>query len=143
MSANPHRKLSVFLADDSAFVRDSLSSYLLSHMPEIEIIGYAETVPVAIESIRALRPDVTILDIRMPGGTGIDVLKAIKSDERDTCVMMFTNETAKHVRDKCIALGADHFFDKSTEFETLNNVLEGLVQERRSRLNQEPVPVGF
>ncbi len=142
MHCEPQQKLSVFIADDSPFVRGSLSSYLLSQSPEIDIVGYAETVPEAIESIRALKPEVVILDIRMPGGTGIDVLTAIKSDETETSVMMFTNETAKHVRDRCIALGADHFFDKSTEFESLNDVLGGLIQERRSRFHQQPMSVG-
>src|SRR5437660_5551026 len=104
MPAIAPQKLSVFIADDSAPVRGSLSSYLLSCTPEIEIVGFAETVPEAIEGIRSLKPDVAILDIRMPGGSGIDVLAAIKSDARKVFVMMFTNEPTQHVRMKCLAL---------------------------------------
>jgi DNA-binding NarL/FixJ family response regulator len=130
MPVHPSRKLTVFIADDSAFIRGSLSSYLLSYSPGIEIVGFAGTAPEAIESIRALKPDVAILDIRMPGGSGIGVLTAIKSDRSNPFVIMFTNETATHVRDKCIELGADRFFDKSTEFENLHIALSGLVQKR-------------
>ena len=142
MPAHSLLKLSVLIADDSAFIRESLSSYLLSHAPEIEFIGFAETVPQAIESIRALKPDVAILDIRMPGGSGLDVLSAVKSDRPNPFVIMFTNEAGTHVRNKCLALGADLFFDKSTEFEGLQLALNRMIRERRANEEMEPAVAG-
>lgn len=126
-------KLTVFIADDSVSIRGSLSSYLLSNTPDIEIVGFAGTAPDAVRGIRELKPDVVILDIRMPGGNGIDVLSAIRRDGRATQIMMFTNEAASMVRAKCMALGADYFFDKSSEFERLHEVLETLSRTRSER----------
>jgi DNA-binding NarL/FixJ family response regulator len=67
----------VFVADDSAVVRERLTD-MLSAIPEVAVIGYVKDTMGAISSMRTLHPDVVILDIRMPGGTGIDVLQDIK-----------------------------------------------------------------
>src|SRR5436190_509507 len=69
----------IFLADDSVIVRERLTTLLLE-LPEVEIVGEAATAGDAMKSIRELRPDVVILDIQMPGGSGIDVLRTIRRE---------------------------------------------------------------
>ena len=64
--------MKVFIADDSPILRERLDA-MLSELPGIKIVGQAGNVADAIETIRALHPDVVILDIRMPGGSGIGV----------------------------------------------------------------------
>jgi len=118
--------MKVFIADDSAVVRERLIE-MLSEFPEIEIIGQAQSVPESIESIRALHPDVVILDIRMPGGSGIDVLQNIKKNNPALIVIMLTNYPYPQYRKKCMEAGADYFFDKATEFEKVTEVLKKLI----------------
>jgi DNA-binding NarL/FixJ family response regulator len=116
----------VFIVDDSPIVRERLIS-LLSELPGVDIVGEAETAFEAIQSIRRLRPAVVILDISMPGGSGIQVLETIRREKQVPLIIMLTNFTHEPYRQRCFKLGADYFFDKSNEFEKVKEVLEHLV----------------
>ena len=70
-----------------------------------------------IKGVTHVRPDVLILDIRMPGGSGIDVLKTMEADIRPQLVIVFTNYADTPYFDRCMKLGADYFFDKSADIE--------------------------
>ena len=120
--------MKVFIADDSAIIRELVKD-MLEDIPNIEVIGEAAGGPEAIEVIQNLKPDVVILDIRMPGGSGIEVLEAIKMDRSHPKVIMLTNYDYPQYRKKCVALGAEYFFDKGTEFKELNKALEQLIQD--------------
>ena len=63
--------LKVFITDDSVLVRERLVG-LISELEAVELVGQAESAPEAIEAIPRLRPNVVILDIRLPGGNGIE-----------------------------------------------------------------------
>ena len=115
------RKLRVFIADDSLIVREHLV-IIIDELAEIEIVGQAGTVSEAISAIRALQPDVVILDIRMPGGSGIDVLQAVKQAEAAPIVIILTNYPYPAYRQKCLQAGADFFLDKSTEFDQISTL---------------------
>ena len=114
----------VFIADDSMLILERLKA-MLSDLSEVEIIGESRTGIEAIQAIRTKNPDVIIRDIKMPGMGGIDVLKYIKNNNKDTKVIMLTNYPFPQYRKKCMDLGADYFFKKTTEFE---NVLDALKQ---------------
>ena len=121
--------MKVFIADDSAVMRERLIE-MLSELPEIEIIGQAEDGFQATNLIEKLNPDVVILDIRMPRGNGIDTLQNIKKNNPASIVIMLTNYPYPQYRKKCMDLGADFFFDKSTEFEKVTEVLKELILSR-------------
>jgi DNA-binding NarL/FixJ family response regulator len=76
-----------------------------------------------------LRPDVAILDVRMPRGSGVDVLRTLKRDNPAATVIILTNFIDPEARQLCMAQGADYFFDKSIEFEQAVAVLRGLSNE--------------
>jgi DNA-binding NarL/FixJ family response regulator len=116
----------LFIADDSEILRLRLID-MLSEIEGIEIIGQAQNSLDAIESIEELNPHVVILDIRMPQVNGIEVLEAIKKDDESPTVIIFTNYPYPQYRKRCMDLGADFFFDKSTEFEKLVDTVKYLV----------------
>ena len=116
----------LFIADDSEILRVRLID-MLSEIEGIEIIGQAQESLDAIKSIQELNPHVVILDIRMPRINGIKVLEAIKKDDESPTVIIFTNYLYPQYRKKCMDLGADFFFDKSTEFEKLFDTVKYLV----------------
>lgn len=120
--------MKVFIADDSVLVRERLIA-MISELPEIEVIGEAQDSQEATNLILKLKPDAVILDIRMPGGSGIDVLKNIKKENNRTKVIMFTNYPSPQYRKKCMDTGADFFFDKSTEFHKIIKVFKKIIQE--------------
>ena len=76
--------------------------------------------------------DVVILDIRMPGGNGLDVLRRVKLEHNAPNVIVLTNYSLQEYKEAAMKLGADYFFDKSTEFEKVRMVLNELVQKMNS-----------
>jgi YesN/AraC family two-component response regulator len=115
--------LKVFIADDSALVRERLAA-LISEIEGAEVVGQAGDAPEAFEGIQHLRPDVVILDIRMPENNGIQVLEAIKKSAAAPVVIMLTAFPYPQYRKKCLEAGAEYFFDKATEFEQVTEVLK-------------------
>ena len=117
--------MKVLIVDDSEILRDRLIAMLVEII-ELENINQAKDVPEAISSFRKLHPDVVILDIRIPGGSGIDVLEEMKKSNRPPLVIVFTNYPYPQYRRKCMEAGADFFFDKSNEFDKVMEVLKRL-----------------
>ena len=118
----------VFVVDDSPLVRERLV-VLLSEVEGVEVVGVADNAEEGISSIKTLNPDVAILDIRMPAGSGILVLEAVKREEDPPFIIMLTNYPYPQYRKKCMDAGADCFFDKSSEFHKVTDVLAGMVQQ--------------
>ncbi len=81
--------ITVFLLDDHEVVRLGLRQ-LLEGEPDVEVVGEASTAAQAISRIPALRPDVAVLDVRLPDGDGITVCREIRSvmDEPPACLML-------------------------------------------------------
>lgn len=117
--------LRVFIADDSSLVRERLAT-LISGLGDVELVGQAGEAREALEAIQHLRPDVVILDIRMPGGNGIRVLESIRESSLAPVVIMLTAFPYPQYRRKCLAAGAEYFFDKATEFDQITKVLQRL-----------------
>ena len=117
--------MKVFIVDDSAVLRERVVE-MLSDVSGIEIIGHAQNVSDALSAIKELNPDVVILDIRIPGGSGLDVLQDIKKEKEAPMVIMLTNYPYPQYRKKCLGLGADYFFDKSTEFDKVTELFKRL-----------------
>ena len=132
VSESTRKKLKVLIADDTAAIRNSMSN-LISRLPDVEIVGVAQTGTEALEKIRSLKPDVATLDIRMPEMSGINVLEALQRDGLVLTVIMLTGLEEAEYKRKCLALGARYFFHKATEFELVVDVLK----ERAARLNEE------
>jgi DNA-binding NarL/FixJ family response regulator len=126
--------MKVFIVDDSALVRERIITMISEH-PGIEIIGQAKNAQEGINSILKLKPDVVILDIRMPGGNGIEVLENIKKNSSAPTIIILTNYPYPQYRKKCMEAGADYFFDKSTEFNKIIEVIKKLIQESNAQNN--------
>ena len=117
--------IKVFLVDDSAIIRQRLKR-MLTDIANVEIVGEAGEVQEATNAILQNKPDVVLLDIHLLGGSGIDVLEAIKKAQPAPSVIVLTNYPYPQYRQRCIQSGADYFFIKSTEFEQVVPALEKL-----------------
>ena len=121
------RPLHVLIADDSRVVRQHLID-LLGEIDEVEVVGEAENSHEAVQAAAAHRPEVVVLDIQMPGGSGIGALVRIKELLPETHVIMLTNHADALYRRKCLGEGASHFFDKSTQFAEVGKAVRSLAQ---------------
>lgn len=116
----------LLIADDSELIVDRLITSLQA-IKGVEVVDRAGTVEEASEAVRTLRPDVVILDMQMPGGTGLDVLATMKRDQVSCTVIVLTNFAYPQYRKKCLASGANFFLDKSTEFDKVGDVLRSML----------------
>ena len=117
----------VLIVDDSKIVCDGLQQMLIN-IANVEIVGQDHNAEDAIASISESKPDAVILDIRLPGLSGIDVLKDIRAKKLPIRVIMLTNYPYPQYRKKCEELGADYFFDKVAEIEMIPNVIAELAK---------------
>ena len=120
--------MKVVVVDDSVLLRERLIS-MISELPGIKTIGQAQNSSQALSALQKLNPDVVILDIRLSEGNGIEILQQIKKKNAAPITIMFTNTPYSQYRKKCEETGADFFFDKSTEFHKINDVLKKISQE--------------
>lgn len=119
--------MKVLIVDDSHVLARRLRSSL-AEVAGLEIVGHADCVADGILEIRKAKPDVVILDIRMPHGSGIEVLESLKKHPSPPTVIMLTNYNFPQFRRKCLESGARYYFDKSTEFHRVGEVLRSLVE---------------
>jgi CheY-like chemotaxis protein len=117
----------ILVADDSAAMRERLVD-MLSQLEGIEQTAQAEDGREALSHVRESDPDVVILDIRMPGMSGIDVLARIKQGRSPPVVIMLTNYADPQYRRRCASLGADYFLDKTTGSYDIARILADLVK---------------
>ena len=134
MLAGEHMRL--LIADDSEVIVQRLVT-MLAGVDGLEIVGRAGTVLEASRAVRALKPDAMILDLRMPGGSGIDVLESMKRDGVAPIVIVLTNYLYPQYRRRCQESGAQFFMGKSTEFEQVGAVLSSLIRQAETEDRRE------
>ena len=115
------------IADDSVIVRQRLTG-MLSDLEGVEIVGQADDTRAAMEMVGELVPDVAVLDVRMPTGSGADLVREIKQLYPAAKIIVLTSFPYPEVREKCLSGGADFFFDKSNEFQKVVSVVRGMIK---------------
>ncbi|MFB8775192.1 response regulator [Streptomyces broussonetiae] len=118
----------VLLADDQSLVRAGFRA-LLDAQPDIEVAGEAADGEEALRSVRALRPDVVLMDIRMPALDGLAATRHITGDAdlTDVRVVMLTTFELDEYVFEAIRAGASGFLVKDTEPEELLHAVRAVV----------------
>lgn len=104
---------SVLLADDHGVIVEGLRLYL--QREGFDVVGVASTGRQAVELVQALKPDVLLLDIRMPDMDGLEALAAIKSGGYKTSVIILTGFVRIEYLTRAITLGASGFLSKEVD----------------------------
>ncbi len=118
--------MKLVIADDSGIVLDRLSE-LIDEVPGVELAGRATSAKEAIHLIDSLNPDVAVLDMQMPDGTGLDVLLAVRQKRADRTFIILTNLPYPQYRERCLRAGAGFFLDKSADFEKIPVILNTIM----------------
>jgi DNA-binding NarL/FixJ family response regulator len=128
-SEDPTRQVRVFIVEDSPLVRDRLVE-VLGTLSYVKFVGHAGAVRDALDWIPLARPHVVLLDLGLPDGSGLHVLKGIQGMKPAPAVAIITNYATASLRKRCLDAGADVFLDKSLEFHRIPDVLEELARTR-------------
>lgn len=117
------KKLRVLLVDDHEVVRVGLRA-LIARQPGMEVVGEAGTVREAVSLAGRLAPDVVVLDVRLPGSSGLEACQQIKVHWPETRVIILTSFPDDEVLFDAIAAGADGYVLKQIGSDDLIRALE-------------------
>ncbi len=143
MKAQPIR---IFIADDHALMRVGLRS-MLGLEPDLEIVGEAADGEDAVRQVRALRPDVVIMDLMMPKTNGVEATRAILQDLPDTKIVILTSFGTSDELRRAVAHGAVGVQPKEDPTENLITSIRTVMRgetafppEVKRMLDAEPPP---
>jgi two-component system response regulator DevR len=120
-------KQRILLVDDHEVVRLGLKSLLERH-PQFEIVGEAASAREALEKVENNHPDVVVMDIRLPGTSGIEACEEITSRFPETRVLMLTSYAEDEMLFSAIRAGASGYILKQIDGEELVRALEAVAR---------------
>jgi two-component system, NarL family, response regulator DevR len=117
------KKQRIILVDDHELVRIGLKSLLERH-PQFDVVGEAGSAREALEQVELLKPDVVVMDIRLPGISGIDACEQIVNQFPETKVLMLTSYAEDEMLFSAIRAGASGYVLKQIGSEDLIKAIE-------------------
>ena len=125
--AQPYR---VIMVEDSSAIRETLT-HAVETSGLVTIVGFAETPDEAWRALQSTPADAVIVDLHLRSGTGFDLLTRLRDAPglAHLVIIVLTNYAAPAFRQRCLALGAQYFFDKSLEFGRVISILDDLAKQ--------------
>jgi DNA-binding NarL/FixJ family response regulator len=115
----------ILIVDDHEVVREGVRTLITRARPQWQVCGEATNAREAIDACRTLKPDVTVLDITMPGMSGLEAASAIFA--LGSRVLMFTMHESEHLAAEVFQAGAQGFVLKSQAGKDLIRAIERLL----------------
>ncbi len=119
---SPSDPIRVLIVDDHAVVRIGLRS-LLSHTAGFRVVGEAGSANEAVQMANQLRPDVVLMDVRLPDGSGVDACRRIKQEQPDARVVMLTSYSDEEAIVGAVMAGASGYLLKQADGERLTQAI--------------------
>jgi DNA-binding NarL/FixJ family response regulator len=119
----------VLLADDSRLMLERLTE-MLNMYRDTEIVGSFNNGIDTLAGLRTLKPDLAIVDIKMPGLTGLEVLNEIRKENKTVKIIILTFYSSDYYRKMAIQAGADYFFNKVDDFDEVSMVVAGILWKK-------------
>jgi DNA-binding NarL/FixJ family response regulator len=120
----------ILVVDDSATVRARLTR-LLRDIEGVELVVEAEDTVKAMHLSRLMSPHLIFLDLDLGGQSGLEILPVFKGLPPSPKVVVLTNHAGEAFAARCRELGADYFFDKSSQFQQAIDVVRSDLSEPR------------
>src|SRR5271165_500534 len=117
-------KITVFLVDDHPLVREWLTN-LIHQQPDLVVCGESEDAPHALQAISAAKPDVTIVDISLKHGSGIELIKNLKAQHPVIAVIVLSMHDERLYAERALRAGARGYIMKR---ETAKKVITAIRQ---------------
>ena len=117
----------VFVVDDHPLMRDSLRA-LLEQQPDMEVVGEAADGPAAVRRVRQCRPDVVVMDVGLPGLSGIEVTHRVVADVPDIKVLGLSVHSDRRYVLSMLKAGASGYVLKDDAFDDLVVAVRAVVE---------------
>jgi DNA-binding NarL/FixJ family response regulator len=112
----------VMLVDDHPIVRQGVRSVLANH-PDIEVVGEADGAPSLFASLDALKPDIILLDVRMPGPNGIEITQRLKREHPEIKIIVLSTYDEDEFLLGALRAGAEGYLLKSASAQVLASAI--------------------
>lgn len=124
------RAVTVIVVEDVDVVRRRLVE-MLERSEGVSVVATGRTGEEALAETRDHEPDVLLLDLGLPGPSGLDVIRHLRKQGFEGSIIILTNQADPATRARSLRAGADAFFDKSEEFERALDAVRELAAARR------------
>ncbi len=131
MTTTPSDRLRLLIVDDHPIVRDGLVSILHEGEPDLEVVGEAGDGKEAVEAWRTLRPSVTIMDLQLPGQSGVEAIKAIRREDPEARILVLTTFDGDADIQRALEAGARGYLLKSVRRAILIEAVRAVDAGRR------------
>lgn len=129
--------IKVLIADDHPLVREGLKKVVDQSTIDIKVIDEAEDAHELMEKLRQTKPDIVVLDITMPGKSGLDVLKEIKKFYPDLPVLILSIHPEDRFAIRALKAGADGYVNKSSISDQLITAIRKIVTQKKKYISQD------
>ncbi|NIO28585.1 MAG: response regulator [Candidatus Latescibacteria bacterium] len=127
----------IMVVEDNAVFRQLLTETLRSQFSSIRVLE-AETAMEALQKVRTTSPDLIFMDIRLPGETGLELTKKIKSQHPSTIIVILTGHDLPEYREAAKKYKADHFlFKGSLTAAEISKLVKDVLTDRKIELGRE------
>jgi len=124
----------VFLVDDHPLVREWLTT-LINQLSDLKVCGEASNAEMALEGVRRLKPDIAIVDLALPEGSGITLIKNLKSEFPDTAVVVLSMHDERFYAERAFRAGARGYVMKG---ESTSSIAAAIREVLNGRLYLSP-----
>lgn len=131
MTTHPTDRIRLLIVDDHPVVRDGLVAILHEGEPDLEVAGEAGDGLEAVTVWRALRPTVTIMDLQLPGQTGVEAIRAIRREDPEARILVLTTFDGDADIQRALEAGARGYLLKSVRRATLIEAVRAVASGQR------------
>jgi len=124
------RPIRILVVDDHPILREGVAA-ILEDRDDMQLVGEARDGAEAIEQYRALQPDVTLMDLQMPGMGGVEAIKAIRDEQPNACIVVLTTYDGDVQAVRALKAGAMGYLLKSSLRTEMLDAIHSVSQGRR------------
>lgn len=128
--------MKVLIADDSVLILNRLQE-ILGEIDQVEVVASLSNGIDTLEALRTLSPDVAIVDISMPGLTGLEVLNAYRKENQSVIFILMTFHSQGYFQQLAIQAGSNYFFNKVDDFQKITQVVAELCENNKKLNNNK------
>jgi len=126
--------MKILIADDSALILERLQQ-TLGEIDQVEVVASLDNGIDTLEALRTLTPDLAIIDIQMPGLTGLEVLNAYRKENKSVIFILLTLHSQGYIHKLAIQAGTNYFFSKVDDFQKISQVVAELSENKKQKIN--------